>query len=212
MRRLRGHDGAILSTSFGFQKDELWTTGKDTTVKLWDIHTGQIKHSFTDHEDMVKSVVVINDTLSATAGYDGKVILWDCRAPSYIASLNHGSQVDAIALFPSTTMLCSVGAASMKVWNLGTHAETITAPSRHSRAVTAMEISTSGDHIWTYSLDGSVKVRDTSTWEVIQTFACDWPLTAMAVSGNTLITWDEQGSLICRQRRTVAHSPSTAVS
>ena len=208
LRRLRGHEGAILSTCFGFHKDELWTTGKDTTVKLWDVPTGQIKQSFLGHDDLVKSLVVINDNLSVSGGYDGRIILWGCRQGSQVTKFSHGSQVDSLALFPSTTMLVSVGTDTMKVWNISSQSESACAPSRHSRAVTGMCMSPTGDFLWTSSLDGSVKVRDTASWEVVHAFNSDTPITALAVKGTTLITGDEQGSIACRQRRT--HAIQTA--
>lgn len=204
LRRLRGHEGAILSTCFGFHKDELWTTGKDTTVKLWDVPTGQIKQSFLGHDDLVKSLVVINDNLTVSGGYDGRLIIWDCRQGTLVSQLSHGSQVDALALFPSTTMLVSVGTDTMKVWNLTNQSESTCTPSRHSRAVTGISMSPTGDFLWTSSLDGSVKVRDTASWEVVHAFNSDKPITALAVKGETLITGDEQGSIACRQRRVQA--------
>ena len=50
----------------------------DKTVRLWDVHTGEHKQTFSGHTKAVESVVFSPDSRTIASGsYDGTVLLWE---------------------------------------------------------------------------------------------------------------------------------------
>lgn len=59
-----------------------------------------------------------------TGSYDHTAIQWDTRTPDGVAQrFNHGSQVDALVLFPSGSAMATAGGQFVKVRDLASHAD-----------------------------------------------------------------------------------------
>ena len=210
LRRMKGHEGAINQLTFGFGKEDLWTAGKDAVVKLWDVPTGQVKGAFTGHSDSVTCVSVLSPSVTVTAGYDGKLNFLDLRC-GLISSLDHGNQIDALAAFPSGGLILSIGPESLKVWDVSRMSLSLSTPVRHSRGVTGAVVSASGDFLWTSSLDGTVKVLETTNMEIVQSFNCgESSVTALAVRKDALVYGTDKGVATYRDRRTIEKSAPLA--
>ena len=212
LRRLKGHEGAVSSMRFGFGKESLWTAGKDSVVKVWDIPTGQTTSVLAYHTDTVKALSVLTPAVTASAGYDGNICLWDVRSGSSpVAVYEHGSQVECVANFPSGALMVSGGPSGLKTWDIAQGICVNSTPTLHSRALTAAVVSSSGNHLWTSSLDGTVKVRDTVNMEISSTYTGS-TVTALAVKGSAFIAGTETGSVVYRDRRTVDNSAQVETS
>lgn len=83
----KAHDDFILSLATSSENDNvLWSSCRDSTVRLWDIRTGKsqansLSSAGTVHRDAVTAVTVIKE-LVVTGSLDRVVALWDSRKPS----------------------------------------------------------------------------------------------------------------------------------
>src|SRR5207253_382104 len=56
VRKLKGHEGSVLSVVFSPDGRTLASCSRDRTVKLWDPATGELKHTLTEHTADVYTV------------------------------------------------------------------------------------------------------------------------------------------------------------
>ena len=211
IRRLRGHDGKISSAAFVPDNIRVATAGDDQTVKIWDIPTGQVISSLRGHVDAVKCLVTVGETAIISAGADGRIVYWDLRSYSEVLSVSHGGPVERLAMFGSGALMFSVGGGIVRLWDVRTMTEVKdSVSSKHTKPVTSLVVSECGDFVASSSFDMTVKITRVSTWEVVASFTAPLPVTAMAWSGDALVSGFENGSWQLRQRR-MGSVPQTVV-
>lgn len=76
--RLEGHAWGVYDLALSADGNRLVTVGGDTTVRMWDMDTGDLLRRFEGHEDGVYSVSFLNDDRQVlTGGFDKTIRLWD---------------------------------------------------------------------------------------------------------------------------------------
>ena len=76
VKRLEGHQGAVLGLAFTSDGKTLVTGGKDQAVRFWDVESGKEVAKREGHRGAVRCVAVAADGSIATAGDDGAIFLW----------------------------------------------------------------------------------------------------------------------------------------
>jgi WD40 repeat protein len=128
---LLGHTARVSSLAFSPARRTLATGGRDLTVKLWDLDTGQVKTTLSGHTLDVISLAFSPDghLLVSTSGdiHDrkdvrpGEIKVWDVAAGRELASLGgHGSYVSAVSFSPDGKTLVTSGSydQAVKVWDV----------------------------------------------------------------------------------------------
>jgi len=90
-----GHENLVIGSAWSPDNTQVVTTGNDNTVRIWDVETGDLLHTFPpdneETEDIVEghsatawTVVWLNDTQVLSAGFDRRIILWDIETQQQV--------------------------------------------------------------------------------------------------------------------------------
>ena len=125
------HEGAIYHISLEHGDRCVLTTSYDTTARLWDLATGQLRGVFSGHEaPILTGVVYANGKLLATASQDSTARIWDVSSGRQIAVLRHGEgAVTALALDDAGRLLATVaGDGAVRIFSSRTGTRLGTSP------------------------------------------------------------------------------------
>jgi WD40 repeat protein len=77
--RLRGHLSTATWVAFSPDGQTLASSGRDRRVNLWDVETGQLRHTMMGHRAYVRMAVFVGDDRLVSLGEDGTVMVWDAH-------------------------------------------------------------------------------------------------------------------------------------
>ncbi len=109
IRTFIGHNGPVWTVAFSPDDRYILTGGSDSTMRLWDVNTGQEIRRFIGHEGTVYSVVFSPDGLYALSGSIDKTIkLWDLYSGREIRNYEgHSSVVKSVVFSPDGNYIIS---------------------------------------------------------------------------------------------------------
>jgi WD40 repeat protein len=144
IRTLEGHsdpvnavaitpDGRCVVSAAGISRSR-WEDEKtaDYTLKVWDLRTGTILHTFSGHTDAVCTVGVAPDGKQVLSGAaDGMLKLWDLETGAEQWTVKgHNARINTVVVTPDGRRAISAASSSdnsaqraLKVWDLVTGAE-----------------------------------------------------------------------------------------
>jgi WD40 repeat protein len=74
---LTGHEGTVVAVSFTPDGGVLLTADEAGTIRMWDVASGRLHHSWDWQIGALRSVVFSPDGMTAAAGGDNRVLVWD---------------------------------------------------------------------------------------------------------------------------------------
>lgn len=164
LRDLRGHSGAVHSSTWTSDGLTIISGSDDSTLRRWDLGTGSTTwKSPTDdqgHTDYVRFVDSHpNDpNIFASGSYDHSVKLWDARQSRLIASLKHDYPVEVCKFNPTGTFIITAAKSEVHVWDVFSGTSKIHTFRSHQKNVSALDMNESGTTLFSAGLDGHVKV------------------------------------------------------
>ncbi|MDJ0708333.1 MAG: serine/threonine-protein kinase [Leptolyngbyaceae cyanobacterium MO_188.B28] len=181
------------------------TGGADKTVRLWDVSTGELIHTFSQHIPLISpghrgAVTAVLFSLDGrtlfSSGADGAVKWWDLATYQLIDTLpEQGWVIAAIALSADGKMLVSAGGeGKIKLWNLTTLTLQATLI-HHQDWVSAVAFSPDGKTLMSGSWDKTIRFCSLPSGRLLNTFtAHDDRVSCLLAhpSGQSLISggWD----------------------
>jgi WD40 repeat protein len=150
----------------------LANNGKDGSIKLWEVATGQSIASIRGHADVVMDARFSRDgRLFATSSWDGTAKIWEAKTGRRIHTLKgHTGKIFDIAFSPDGKLLATAGTddKTIRLWNTTTGRE-IAAFKGHDNFIFALAFSPDGQKLASGSWDKTVQL-----WNVPPNETTDW--------------------------------------
>jgi len=101
---------------------------KTTTIKVWDLETGQQLMTLRGHEDIIYALAISTDGRHIASGSNDKTIkLWDAQTGAEVMTLRgHRAPVWDLAFSPDGKQIISGSNDGIKLWDVQTGAEAVT--------------------------------------------------------------------------------------
>jgi WD40 repeat protein len=197
-------------------------------IKLRDPNTGIEQAEFTGHASGVNGLAFSADgALLASAGLDGKVMIWDVRERREVKTLHPKGMVFGVAFFHQGRALVTTGTDKLaRIWDLESGKVRLILQGHTSNQVEALAVSHDDKVIATGGWDGTIKLWDPATgkatadlrheggWVLALAFSPDSQLLASAGQDGMVRIWDMASRSLLKEARqhgwyarTVAFSP-----
>ena len=166
LRVLTGHTGGVAALAVAPDGTWLASAGHDGTVRIWDPHTGQARHTLTGHTGAVRRWRSPRTAPGwpPPAATTATVRIWDPHTGQTRHTLTgHTGAVEAVAVAPDGTWLASAsGDGTVRIWDppTGQVRHTLTG---HTGAVAAVAVAPDGTWLATAGDDGTVRIWDPPT-------------------------------------------------
>jgi U3 small nucleolar RNA-associated protein 15 len=192
-----GGTRAVILKTWHVHKQPVWVTkwsptelttlmsaSDDKTVRLWDLPSNNPSRMFTGHSDYVRCGAFMpggNSNLLVSGSYDETVRVWDARvAGGAVMTFKHADPVeDVLPLQSGTTLLAAAGSA-ISVLDL-VAAKPLRLITNHQKTVTSLSLASNGRRVVSGSLDGHVKVFETTDWNVVAGSKYPSPILSLSV-------------------------------
>jgi WD40 repeat protein len=109
----------ILTVAFSPNGETFASGGSDGIARLWDLKSGRVLQTFSEHSDFVSAVSFSKDGKILLSGDgDGNIKLWQVETGEEICTLSeHGDRIMSVALSPGGNSLVSCSAdRTIKIW------------------------------------------------------------------------------------------------
>ena len=140
-------------------------------VTLWDLDSGQAIHRWNSPSDRWRHTRLAfspNGELLAAGGSENAIYLWDVKTRTEIGQLKgHRDVIRDVAFSPDSRMLVSSGESgdrTIRVWNIAEKKQ-VQVLEGHTDCVYSLGFSKDGKLLASGSIDGTVRLWDTATWQ-----------------------------------------------
>lgn len=141
-----GHTSAVSSVAFSPDGKTLASAGGESTIKLWNIETGQQRKSLEGHTNSVRSVAFSPDGKTLVSGSRDNIIkLWNVESGQLFKTLEgHTSSVKSVAFSPYGNYFISGSLdGTVRLWDLkgNKSVSTLTSLNKEDWVVTTLDTS-----------------------------------------------------------------------
>lgn len=170
LRTFTGHTGWVTSVAFSsdgrtvasgsWSADNTNAAGKDNTVRLWRVDTGEQLTVLAGHQSWIFTVAFSPDGhVVASGSGDGTLKLWDVADGRLIRTLaGHGGSVQGLAFAPDGKTILSAGLdGAIKRWDTTTGHE-LPSLAKLGDSITNMALSANSQALATWDVGGTVRL------------------------------------------------------
>ncbi|MBX7104501.1 MAG: WD40 repeat domain-containing protein [Gemmataceae bacterium] len=121
-----GHNDLVNCLTFSSDGKWLATAGRDLSIRIWDVSTGQVARTLIGHQEAVEAIAFSpGGAMIASVGQDQIVRLWDLDPVKPLAVMTgHVGPVFAMAVAPDGRQVATGGAdKALRLWEVATGKE-----------------------------------------------------------------------------------------
>ena len=157
-----GHIGRVLSVAFNGKENKIVSSGKDSTIRLWDLKGNLVGNPFLGHDNWIYSVAFNCQGNRIVSGSGDRTLrLWDLEGHTIGTPFKgHSRAVLSVAFEPRGSRVVSGSDdGTLRLWDLEGH--TIGIPFEgHRGSVNSVAFSPGGSRIVSGSDDGTLRLWD----------------------------------------------------
>jgi len=205
LMNLRGHKSIIYSVSFSPDGKRIISCGRDQTIRVWDVESGDEVMILRGHKGSVTDVSFSpNGKRIVSCSTDQTIKVWDAIKGIELMTLRgHKASVRDVSFNPDGKRIVSCSYNDIKVWDTATGRETITIHGHEGR-IRSVTFSPNGKQIASGSSDQTVRLWDAASGNQLMEFSghkirvrCvafspDGKRIASSGFGKTVKLWDTQ--------------------
>jgi WD40 repeat protein len=136
---------------------DLVSASWDKTIKIWDLHTGEVKKTLLGHNDSINDLLILDNDELASASDDCTIRIWNTHTGGLKSELiGHTGYVLSLTLLNNGDLASCSGDGTIKIWNTKT-GSTIHTLSGHTSIVYVLLALENGDLI-SGSKDQTIKI------------------------------------------------------
>ncbi len=167
---LTGHSDVVWSVATSPDNQTLVSSSGDSTIKLWNLRSGELLRTLSGHSDQVLSVALSPDGQTlVSSSWDSTIKIWNLRTGELLDTVSrYSNEVWSLAISPDGRTLASGSGDTIKIWNLRTRKPRRTL-SGHSDTVWSVAISSDGQTLASGSKDSTIKIWNLRTGELLHT-------------------------------------------
>ena len=113
-RCLTGHTDTVTCLAFTPDGTSIASGSWDTTIRLWDVQSGNPLRTLAGHSKPVQSIA-IRGSMLASAGRDETVVLWDLNERKELRKWS--ANVQSLDLSPDGSLVAGVAPSSVRIWD-----------------------------------------------------------------------------------------------
>ncbi|KAF2768424.1 WD40 repeat-like protein [Teratosphaeria nubilosa] len=152
----------IRSVCFSPDGKYLATGAEDKIIRVWDINTRQIRHSFAGHDQDIYSLDFASDGRYIASGSGDRTIrLWDIQENQNVLTLSIEDGVTTVAISPNGRYVAAGSLdKSVRIWDTQTGAliERTEGEQGHKDSVYSVAFHPRGTHLVSGSLDKTIRM------------------------------------------------------
>ncbi|GFZ93683.1 serine/threonine-protein kinase [Okeania sp. KiyG1] len=122
VRTFEGHRGTVYAVVISPDGQTIVSGSADTTIKVWDYGSGELKHSLTGHRGYIYTVAISPDGQTIVSGSsDDTIKIWDLRTGELLRTLaEKQNDIYSLAISPDEETVVAGGVdKTVRIWNLG---------------------------------------------------------------------------------------------
>lgn len=165
VKTFKGHTNGVMCVQFD---DNMLASGSyDSTVKLWDIESGQEIRTLVGHQLGVRCLQ-FDDTLLISGSLDGTIKMWEISTGKLLRTLTgHGAGVIALH-FEGKTIASGSQDKTISVWNFKDKSRSVLRG--HTDWVNAVRLDLASRTLFSASDDCTIRLWDLDTKRCIRVF------------------------------------------
>jgi WD40 repeat protein len=165
------HSNTVTSVCVSSDNRYIVSGSWDMTIKVWELETGDLKHTLQGHSNLVNSVFVSSDNRHIVSGSaDMTIKVWELETGDLKHTIQGHSDI-VTSVFVSSDRRYTVSGSddkSIKVWELETGDLKYTLQG-HSKGVNSVFVSSDSRYIASASYDETIKIWDLETGDLKHT-------------------------------------------
>ncbi|MEN9518227.1 MAG: hypothetical protein RLZZ381_815 [Cyanobacteriota bacterium] len=165
------HSDAVFSVAISPDGQNFVSGSADKTVKLWNLHTGELLYEFIGHSGEVVTTAISPDGETMVSGSRDKTInVWNLKTKQLLHTLRgHTNKIVCVAISPDgQTLFSGDEDAKIKIWNLES-GKLLNSIDAHADEVEFLAVSPDGKTLVSASEDKTVKIWNANTGQLLHT-------------------------------------------